>query len=538
MRFLLVLFSINLGFANLSYAVDPADKILGRIPVQENGRLKPFDTFSRESLQLIYGKKSYNGKGASEIVMTWMLLPEHWDQVAFIEVNSLELKRKLKVNEKEKYFSPSDLLNEDRTSLLFAEVEGKKKAREKLNPFFQAVDRLQNQLSLYKAIVHGMVPHFVPPKEGDRWLAISEMNETFKGLFGLIGEGFVGSIKEGGSTQNLKSAVDQFISTARAENPSAYAREKRINVELFFNKFHPFQKAWIFYLLAAVMALAQFISPKPILNKISWAGAILGFVFHTMGFILRIYIAERPPVSNMYETVVWVPWASMLFAFIFHHQLRNKFLIFAASVICFICMVVADLAPIILDSSVQPLQAVLRSNMWLLIHVLTITVSYGAFFLAFLLGDVGLVLYLIGEEKKQNEILALRDTIYRALQVGVVLLAAGTILGGIWADYSWGRFWGWDPKETWAFIALLGYLAILHARLSGWLQTFGFIVGAVVAFNLVLMAWYGVNFVLGAGLHSYGFGGGGVLEVSLFVLAHLIFISIVAFVRSAPKKAV
>ena len=115
-------------------------------------------------------------------------------------------------------------------------------------------------------------------------------------------------------------------------------------------------------------------------------------------------------------------------------------------------------------------------------------------------------------------------------------MAAGTILGGVWADYSWGRFWGWDPKETWAFIALMGYLAILHARLTGVLKDIGTLAGAVVAFSLVIMAWYGVNFVLGAGLHSYGFGAGGSEYVYAFVGAHLIFVAYALSITRVPKK--
>ena len=107
----------------------------------------------------------------------------------------------------------------------------------------------------------------------------------------------------------------------------------------------------------------------------------------------------------------------------------------------------------------------------------------------------------------------------------MILLASGTVLGGVWANYSWGRFWGWDPKETWALIALLGYLAVLHGRYAGWLDTFGFAVGSVVAFLGVLMAWYGVNFVLAAGLHSYGFGGGGAPYVAAAALADLAVIA-------------
>src|SRR6185295_5576642 len=144
---------------------------------------------------------------------------------------------------------------------------------------------------------------------------------------------------------------------------------------------------------------------------------------------------------------------------------------------------------------------------WLTTHVLIITISYAAFFLAFAMGDLSLFYYLKDEQGYHAQINNLVKTIYRAMQIGVVLLAAGTILGGVWADYSWGRFWGWDPKETWALISLLGYLAVLHAKKAGMVRNFGFLGGCVVSFSLVLMAWYGVNFVLGVGLHSYGFGG-------------------------------
>ena len=144
--------------------------------------------------------------------------------------------------------------------------------------------------------------------------------------------------------------------------------------------------------------------------------------------------------------------------------------------------------------------------------------------------------YLRGEEKNHEKIRSIVMAIYRAMQIGVAFLAPGIILGGIWADYSWGRFWGWDPKETWALIALLGYLAVLHARYAGMIKNLGMVVTAIVAFSLVIMAWYGVNFVLGAGLHSYGFGAGGVEYVSAFVAAHLLFAVYVAVIRQGRNK--
>jgi ABC-type transport system involved in cytochrome c biogenesis permease subunit len=177
----------------------------------------------------------------------------------------------------------------------------------------------------------------------------------------------------------------------------------------------------------------------------------------------------------------------------------------------------------------------LRSNFWLITHVLTITLSYAAFALALGIGNITLGYYLVRSRNRET-INALSKFTYRALQVGVLLLAAGTILGGVWADYAWGRFWGWDPKEVWALIALLGYLAVLHARYLGWVRQFGLAALSVICFSLVVMAWYGVNFVLGAGLHSYGFGGGGLSYVTAALTLQFLYVMASA-VWSAPMRA-
>ncbi|HPI40563.1 MAG TPA: cytochrome c biogenesis protein CcsA, partial [Pseudobdellovibrionaceae bacterium] len=192
--------------------------------------------------------------------------------------------------------------------------------------------------------------------------------------------------------------------------------------------------------------------------------------------------------------------------------------------------------PAVLDPTLQPLEAVLRSNFWLTIHVMTITISYAAFFLAYGLGNVSLIYFLKDESKNINKIKPITMAIYRNIQIGVMFLAPGIILGGVWADYAWGRFWGWDPKEIWALIALLGYLALLHARIAGYIKDFGMAVAAIFTFSLVIMAWYGVNFVLGAGLHSYGFGAGGVEYVTGYLVIQAAFVLYVALVRKQNKK--
>jgi ABC-type transport system involved in cytochrome c biogenesis permease subunit len=238
----------------------------------------------------------------------------------------------------------------------------------------------------------------------------------------------------------------------------------------------------------------------------------------------------------MYETVVWAAYGVIIFAMIFEAIYRSRFVLVAGAVVGVLCLIVADMAPTILDSSLQPLEPVLRSNLWLTVHVLTITLSYSALFLAWGLGNIGLGFLLAGDHESGERVRNFVQAVYRSIQVGVVLLAAGTILGGVWADYSWGRFWGWDPKETWAFIALMGYLAALHGRLVGWVKNVGLLVTAVLAFNLVIMAWYGVNYVLGAGLHSYGFGAGGVQYVGAFVILNMIYVGYVLYVHRARQQ--
>jgi ABC-type transport system involved in cytochrome c biogenesis permease subunit len=191
-----------------------------------------------------------------------------------------------------------------------------------------------------------------------------------------------------------------------------------------------------------------------------------------------------------------------------------------------------------LDPSIRPLVPVLRSNYWLTIHVLTITLGYAALALTCGLANVTLFQFAKAKPGAQAKVVQLNQLTYRSMQFGVVLLAAGTILGGVWADYSWGRFWGWDPKEVWALIALLSYVTILHGRFTGWIDQFGYTVWTICAFMSVLMAWYGVNFILGVGLHSYGFSSGGFTFVATFVTIQMSYVAAVWVARRMRHSAI
>lgn len=547
--------TLLLGIAFLYSSLAPAaflaekeGEALRALPVQADGRVKPFDSFAREMLEVVYGKQKYEKRDAYEIILTWMLAPQTWQAKELFEVRNFEVLNRLGLDTQKRYYKGEELFSGPKFSELRAELAVKRESKEKLTPYFQALQRLENQFFVFSEIATGRMIRVLPPKEGDTWIAIADMQaglaqdkfldltKSFITLIGGIAEGRA-EAEISAAKKDLDQKVLSFQDIARAENPAQYANETKISMESFYNRFHPFKWSYVFYLLGAVFVLFAWITSKHGVMVPAWALIIIGFLLHTIGFAMRSYLMDRAPVTNMYETVVWVAWGSIVFAAILEKIYKFKFIIMAGALIASFGMIIADTAPVVLDPSLQPLEPVLRSNYWLTIHVMTITVSYAAFFLAFALGDIGLVYFLKGEDKHKDKIKAIVMSIYRSVQIGVVFLAPGIILGGIWADYSWGRFWGWDPKETWALIALLGYLAVLHGRLVGWIKDFGMVVSGVLTFSLVIMAWYGVNFVLGAGLHSYGFGAGGVEYVSGFVVAHLLLVVYTAVVRNARLKS-
>jgi ABC-type transport system involved in cytochrome c biogenesis permease subunit len=435
-----------------------------------------------------------------------------------------------------------------------------------------------------------------------------------------------------------EAAAARFLATSRelgeAVNPTAYPTATTVERETHFNAMNPFYEATYGYGSAVVLLLLSlgFVSvtkkssfPAIMGSSIYWIGLAamaVGIALEIYGFYLRVKISSWAPVTNMYETVIWVALVAAVLSFVFEMIYRRVFTALAGAGVALLGTIVAANVPL-LDPSIKSLQPVLRDNFWLSTHVLCVVSSYAAFALAWMLGLVSTVYYLtatyrqsprfrdlalplipglvlllgggipvaasygwfgpqwtnvltasgsesmsggdtlfyifdamalLGEtitlaglfalagevvnrlrfnpeaeqetdaerhsqvrldpraramQRTAASVKPLSNFIYRAMQVGVLLVSTGTILGGVWADYSWGRFWGWDPKEVWALITLLVYLIPLHGRFAGWVSTFGLVVASVVCFLSVIMAWYGVNFVLGVGLHSYGFVEGG-----------------------------
>lgn len=545
---LFLTFQISVVASALTPGLTPAQgEAIRYLPVQDGGRIKPYDTFAKELLEIIYGKSKYktdSGESAPAylIVLTWMLSPDSWASRPLFEVSHLDVKNKLGLEKDKKYFSSNELFQSDKFQNLMQELADKRQSQEKLTPYFQALQRLQNQMIYFRELAAGRLLKIMPSGDSETWLSVADLSADQQGLFVGISQSvavYLGALAEHGDVVQAKTTMDQAVyafqkSVSEAE-PEKYQAAHKVDTEVLYNDIHPFRWSYILYIIAAIALLFIWIRNLQSGMKIVWAFVLAGFVIHILGFAFRVYLAERPPVTNMYETVVWVSWGVMLFSMILEKIYKYKVFLLAGTLVGFVCLVIADTAPAVLDPSIQPLEAVLRSSYWLIVHVMTITISYAAFALAFGLGDIGLIYYVINKDKYQEQIKNITTGVYRAMQIGLAFLAPGIILGGIWADASWGRFWGWDPKETWALIALLGYIIILHARLVNWIQNFGMLVAGVLTFNLVIMAWYGVNFVLGAGLHSYGFGAGGVEYVSVFVLLHFLFVGYAYSVKKLSR---
>ena len=542
---------------------------LATLAVQDHGRKKPFTTFAQETLLTMSGTSALpfkNDDGTEttlspeQVMLDLWFKPEGWDDRPVIMLNFLELKKKFGLPEDRKLFSFNELIKQPLLGELLDETQKLRQAgqADNLTSLQKEAEHLGERLRLFQDLVNGEKETIMPNilAADGKWSTIQE-NMPGIGLWG----GSVTAVVDtrpadyANGLQNKFTAwchayvnndVTQFnaltpqvVDSLRSTAPQFYPSAATLQFEHHYMTLHPFRWAWISYLGALLVLLLTALWAKSVGYRLTWALALTGLGFEIYGFACRIIISGRPPVTNMYETVIWVSFGSMLFATILESIYRKRYFFYAGLSASVLALIVADSQPTILDASINPLTAVLRNNMWLTIHVLTIVSSYAAFALTAALGHIALTMSLWGR-RYTTALGEVQFFIYRAMQIGVLLLASGTILGGVWANYSWGRFWGWDPKETWALVTLLCYLALLHGRLAGWWRGFGLAVGSVVCFLSVMMSWYGVNFVLGKGLHSYGFGTGGFSYVACFAVFEVIFVAfVIAWNRKrAPAKIV
>lgn len=498
------------------------------LPVLQNGRLKPLDTMARESILFINGSYSRNGLHP---VQTYLALGrfESANSIEIIELRDVELRKEIGFLASKRFYSVRDLEVSPFKNLVEPVLKKQEQnsknlsAREKsILELFQQVNLVSEIISVQQLMLASDFQNFQDHSQTSRNSQISEWIPKLYQSFSLP------------KTEQIKVAKD-FIEVVKNQKiPDLYENSlNTIEIEVFFNDMQ-------FFLLAAVTSL--FVSFAFILNfikkRVSKIGAYvlcsLPVALLIIGLGLRVYITRFAPVTNMYTTMIWVALGVMLFSLVLFYLYENYNLLGYTLLTSGCVLLLTHQIPLILSPDLDPIVAVLRNNFWLSTHVTTITISYAAFTIAMVFGNIALVRSLIFKEDHKF-VKEYAHYTYRMIQLGCFLLTAGIILGGIWADYSWGRFWGWDPKETWALIADLGFLTILHSRITGWVKDFNILALSPVAYLLVIMAWYGVNFILGAGLHSYGFSSGGAMAMGIFVTVQLVLLLMV-FVKHLVVK--
>jgi cytochrome c-type biogenesis protein CcsB len=510
-------------------------KQFGLLAIQDNGRRKPIDTFARETLIRVTGRSSYTDKAGrswtpNDFVLSALLETHDWKNEPMVLVSFGKLKEQLGLVRTERRFTFAQLTALPELNRLAGEAHALRKAEKPLDRLQQEVMSVSERLTLFAHVMDGSALLVVPASKSatDPWVVPPGFSQYYsEEQFAPIQAQLqtLANAYMSGDSFNFSRASNQLRENLRALSPQIYPQDRQLRLEYFSNHLEGFYRAiWLYGAAFLVLLIAHSRKSGRVLRNIGVTIALAGLAFHATGIVLRCLIAGRPPVTNMYESIIWVSFAVSFFGMIFFARYRTTIYLLAALPVTLTALLLVFQMPIAMPSSIDPLVPVLRDNFWLTIHVLTITLSYAAFALAMGFGHILLFRYARNPSVARADA-SMHFWLYRVLQLGVLLLAAGTILGGVWANYSWGRFWGWDPKETWALIALLCYITTLHGRLAGWWTQFGLVVASVVCFLAVLMAWYGVNFVLGKGLHSYGFGIGGETYVATFVILDLLFVA-------------
>lgn len=277
----------------------------------------------------------------------------------------------------------------------------------------------------------------------------------------------------------------------------------RMTWELRFNRSQPFYQAILVDVIAVLLIVVSWIVAGPLLTRSAAGVVFVGFLIHSFGLFMRIVLQGRPPVTNLYSSAVFVGWVAVLIGLFLERIFKNGFAALGAAIVGGVTLVIAHHLSMGGDT-MEMMQAVLDSNFWLSTHVVTITIGYGSAFVAGILAHIGIVRRFIHGGQADEAWTRLARMTYGVVCFSLFLSFVGTTLGGIWADQSWGRFWGWDPKENGALLIVLWFAITLHARLAGAIRERGMLVMAVFGCIVTSFSWFGVN-MLGIGLHSYGF---------------------------------
>ncbi len=510
----------------------------GKILVQDQkGRTKPLFTLSNDILRKVARQNDFEGLSSMQVFLGYYLDFNNWKDVPLIRVSNPEIQKSLGI--RGKYASFSDIVNlegngeyklSDAVNKAYAKSPGERNKTDK------ELMKVDERVNIVYMIYKGEFMRMFPLKNGTHdWglpeaaleKAVSSEDSLYlKNIMPLIDD----AVRTGnsGSTRQLAESVSGYQKRFSGyELPSA----TRTNIELLYYRMSIFEKLFPFYatigFLMLFLLIAMVIRGRKdatlAVKILSWI-LFAGFVFHTLGLGLRWYIAGHSPMSNGYESMIFISWVTLLAGFIFSR--KSAFTLSATAILGSMTLMVAHLS--FMDPEITNLVPVLKSY-WLTLHVSVITGSYGFLGLGAVLGLINLILLVFSNNTNRDRISSTIDELtvinYRTLTLGLYFLTIGTFLGAVWANESWGRYWGWDPKETWSLITIILYSLVIHSRnIPGMKDIFTFNLLSLFAFSGVLMTYFGVNYYL-SGMHSYAAGDPvpvpGFVYVSVIALAVL-----------------
>jgi cytochrome c-type biogenesis protein CcsB len=492
------------------------------------GRIEPFNTFASDVLRKISKSNTYKDLSAAEVISGMMADPDSWQNEAFIKVAHADLAQELGATDK--YVSFNQLFD--------FENGGVYRLQEQVNAAFQKevnqrtkydkeVINLDERINICYQIFQGKMPAIFPNPENVNapWLCPADISQPTVEMHAMMGgdnlvvtpeslyKNFLIAVNEG--NRSAASGKLQLIRDYQTIHGSELPDTSRVKLEIMYYDWNIFQllsyiclTLGLLFLILSMVSIFSTNSPDKLLHFAGYP-FYLTFVLFTGGLVLRWYISGHAPWSNGYETMLFVGWATLLSGLIFSG--KSNFSLAITGILSGIALMVAGMSW--MNPEITNLVPVLKSY-WLIIHVAVITSSYGFLGMGALMGILNLSLMIIRSyTKNKKSISKLTDSIHEisiiielSLMIGLLMLTIGCFIGGVWANESWGRYWGWDPKETWALISILVYASILHLRNVPKLNnpvTLSSL--SVLGFSSIIMTFFGVNYYL-SGMHSYGQG--------------------------------
>jgi len=476
-------------------SVSPASAArLAQLPVQHDGRAMPFDTYAREMVKTITGARCWQGEDAVTTLLRWINNHEEAENSRLIKIGSTDLAVSMGYPASTKHAPYAELGQNSLFLQQLLNFQQLQMNRMPIGKAGKAVLALGERLNAMRGILHGdtIRPIPVPGEPNATWNAPE-----------VISEASLSRLMDGPRLQGWPSP-------------------QKINSEILYNNLNPVRLSWIIMLCSLVLSVLAWIKKHRWMDIAAFAALLCGFCMMTWGIVLRWQAGERIPAANMYESMLFLAWGVGLFALVAYALLRNRVVVLNAAVMAALAMLLTDVLP--MDHFIHPIAPVLAGTPWLAIHVPIIMVGYAVLALGMVVAHMQVVVYGFRPSRRD-----LADRFYEMLYwynlVGSIFLLAGILTGSMWAASSWGRYWGWDPKEVWSLVAFLAYMAIAHAERCGLIGRFGAAVASIVAFQTVLMTYLGVNFVLAAGMHSYGMGDSPIaLWMFLVAIAEAVFI--------------